>query len=467
VENNGIVKWGGETVNLCMTNFKLKLNSKEIMFLVYELKKIQRFLSTNKFDAVAFVETEFNHPDEKGRVAVHSEKRFSMRVEELELIYECGDKNPLLSVRFRPLFFTNEGEMNSVHLSVWHLNRALKLYEPIVEPLELKIVKRTGSKQVELLLDEMYVILSHECLIDCLNEMKLLQQIQGELAKDESSELEEMGPEEIESTKQDMLEKVFEYYQSPNFQQSVEYSFMLKVANRLGSAAIVEIDCGKKQKQRLMFEAEGLGLPEVKAIYIPQKTSYHHSFELIERYEKVQLKICLINQCYSARAVTASFLLYDKDNHYIKPITFVDSNGIEIDSRLAIKVTYTEGVYLIDLVGKYGIVSEVNLPLYFRYSDACSINKFTLNVKQELLLPPWIVDYVTFGLNDGEYNHVLRLRPENEAETPGWFVLAVPFNSKKSKTELVIHKEAVMEVAKEIPKLRYLKQKSSDEKVID
>lgn len=50
-----------------------------------------------------------------------------------------------------------------------------------------------------------------------------------------------------------MLEKVFEYYQPPNFHQSVEYSFMLKVANRMGSAAIVEIFCGKKQKQRLIF----------------------------------------------------------------------------------------------------------------------------------------------------------------------------------------------------------------------
>lgn len=175
-----------------------------------------------------------------------------------------------------------------------------------------------------------------------------------------------------------------------------------------------------------------------------------------------------MNQFYSARAITASFLLYDKDNFYIKPITFVDSNGLEIESRVAVKVTFTEGVYLIDLIGKYGIISEVNLPIYIRYSDACSINKFTLNYKQELLLPPWIVDYVTFSIKEGEYDHVLRLKPENEEEeTTGLFLLTVPYDSDKSKIELVIHKEAIQEIAEEAPKLRYLKEKSKDEKVID
>lgn len=105
-----------------------------------------------------------------------------------------------------------------------------------------------------------------------------------------------------------------------------------------------------------------------------------------------------MNQYYSSRAIMSSFLLYDHDNHYIKPITIVDSNGIEIESRVAVKVAYSEGVYLIDLIGKYNIISEVNLPLYFRYSDACSINKFTLKLKDELLLPAWVVDYVTFGV---------------------------------------------------------------------
>lgn len=34
-------------------------------------------------------------------------RKFSMRIEEVEMVYECGDKNPLMSVRFRPLFLTN------------------------------------------------------------------------------------------------------------------------------------------------------------------------------------------------------------------------------------------------------------------------------------------------------------------------------------------------------------------------
>lgn len=67
---------------------------------------------------------------------------------------------------------------------------------------------------------------------------------------------------------------------------------MLRVANRLGSAAILEVSCGKKQKQRLVFEADEA---ETKAVNVPQRTSYHHSYELIERYEKVQLKLCLVN----------------------------------------------------------------------------------------------------------------------------------------------------------------------------
>ena len=87
-----------------------------------------------------------------------------------------------------------------------------------------------------------------------------------------------------------------------------------------------------------------------------------------------------MNEYYSSRSITTSFLLYDQDNHYIQPLTIVDSQGIEILSNVAVKVTYSEGVYLIDLIGKYRIVSEVDLPLHFRYSDACSINKFTLKL---------------------------------------------------------------------------------------
>lgn len=115
---------------------------------------------------------------------------------------------------------------------------------------------------------------------------------------------------------------------------------------------------------------------------------------------------------YSARATTASFLLYDRDNHYVRAVTFVDGNGVEIESRVAVKVGYAEGGYQIDLVGKYAIESHLPLPLHFRYADACSINKHTLQRGQQLLLPPWTVDYVTFGIHPEEYNHVLRLKPE-------------------------------------------------------
>jgi hypothetical protein len=80
VENNGILKWGNSGVDLCITNFKLKLNSKEILFLVYELNKIQKFFKNNKFDAVAFVQQEFSNPDEQGRVAHRSHTAFSIRV---------------------------------------------------------------------------------------------------------------------------------------------------------------------------------------------------------------------------------------------------------------------------------------------------------------------------------------------------------------------------------------------------
>lgn len=56
------------------------------------------------------------------------------------MIYECADKHPLISVRLRPIFLTNEGQINQINLSVWHFNRDLKLFEPIIEPFEMKIV---------------------------------------------------------------------------------------------------------------------------------------------------------------------------------------------------------------------------------------------------------------------------------------------------------------------------------------
>jgi hypothetical protein len=81
VENNGIAKWGSKAFDLCMTNFKLKLNSKEILFLIYELKKMQKFFKANKFDAIAFIQQELHSPGWHGKVAVQSDRQFSMRIE--------------------------------------------------------------------------------------------------------------------------------------------------------------------------------------------------------------------------------------------------------------------------------------------------------------------------------------------------------------------------------------------------
>ena len=50
-----------------------------------------------------------------------------------------------------------------------------------------------------------------------------------------------------------------------------------------------------------------------------------------------------------------SFLLYDKDNIYITPVTVMDQNGHEIDSHLAVNVQYSEGVYMVDIVSMYTI----------------------------------------------------------------------------------------------------------------
>jgi hypothetical protein len=48
------------------------------------------------------------------------------------------------------------------------------------------------------------VIVSQECLADCLAEAKVLRQVQEQLAADESVELEEMGAEDVSQVKQEM-----------------------------------------------------------------------------------------------------------------------------------------------------------------------------------------------------------------------------------------------------------------------
>lgn len=35
IDNNGILKWGQNNVDLCMTNFKIKFNGKEILYLIH------------------------------------------------------------------------------------------------------------------------------------------------------------------------------------------------------------------------------------------------------------------------------------------------------------------------------------------------------------------------------------------------------------------------------------------------
>jgi hypothetical protein len=92
-----------------------------------------------------------------------------------------------------------------------------------------------------------------------------------------------------------------------------------------------------------------------KSLKIAQKTSYTFSYELIDRYKKVSLKICLLNPYYSTKTVTVEFLLYDKDNYYINPLTIVDSNGMEKQTNLSVQVEYSEGVYHIHLASMYSL----------------------------------------------------------------------------------------------------------------
>ena len=148
------------------------------------------------------------------------------------------------------------------------------------------------------------------------------------------------------------------------------------------------------------------------SIKIAQKTSYECSYELIERYQKINLKIALLNHFYAASPANLSFLLYDKDNYYIAPVTVLDTNGQEIHSHLAVRVQYWEGVYLLDIMSMYTIKNETSLPLYFRYSDMYSINKFTLSMGESMPLALWVVESISFGLQEADYCHLLRLRAE-------------------------------------------------------
>jgi hypothetical protein len=143
-----------------MTNWTMKLNSKEVIFLVNEIHKIWVYLKSKNFDLVQFIEEQMSAPDEKGRVLEQVRKDVNIRIEEFEVIYECADKHPLISVRLKPIFLTNEGQVNTVNLSIWHLNRTLKLYEPVIEPFELKIVEKGHSSQIDFFFDNLYIVLT-------------------------------------------------------------------------------------------------------------------------------------------------------------------------------------------------------------------------------------------------------------------------------------------------------------------
>lgn len=153
----------------------------------------------------------------------------------------------------------------------------------------------------------------------------------------------------------------------------------------------MEVTCGKAQKQILDYEDNPVKEGVIHTISIAQKTSYTSSYELIERYQKINLKICLQNHFYYASPFNISFLLYDKDNIYITPVIIVDQNGHEINSHLAVKVQYSEGVYMVDIMSMYTIKNQTNLALHFRYSDMYSINKFVLNKEESVPLALWIV----------------------------------------------------------------------------
>jgi len=42
-------------------------------------------------------------------------------------------------------------------------------------------------------------------------------------------------------------------------------------------------------------------------------------------------------------------------------------------------------------MGMYSLQNDMKIPVYFRYSDFYSINKFVLNRGDNMLLPLWIV----------------------------------------------------------------------------
>lgn len=129
--SSGILRWNQTSLNLNSTSIKLKLNSREVTLLCYEVNKTYLFLSNSDF--LKFVQEEIEKPDP--RPLSRLSRSIRAEIEEVELVYESTDRNPLFSIILKSVVLANHDQVNSVNLSIWHLNRNLKVYEPLLEPL--------------------------------------------------------------------------------------------------------------------------------------------------------------------------------------------------------------------------------------------------------------------------------------------------------------------------------------------
>ena len=92
---------------------------------------------------------------------------------------------------------------------------------------------------------------------------------------------------------------------------------------------------------------------------------------------------------------------------------------------MGVQVEYSEGVYNVAIMGMYSVQNQTSLPLYFRYSDHFSINKFMLGQGEKVRLPLWVIDSINFGIEDDEMIHMLRLRPLEGSEESGYYSLRI------------------------------------------
>jgi hypothetical protein len=100
-------------------------------FLGFELHKT--YLSLSNSDFLKFVQQEIETLDPRSLSRLSRSIR--AEIEEVELVYESADRNPLFSIILKSVVLANHDQVNSVNLSIWHLNQSLKVYEPLLEPL--------------------------------------------------------------------------------------------------------------------------------------------------------------------------------------------------------------------------------------------------------------------------------------------------------------------------------------------